>query len=296
MATSFTPKNCRKMKKSPFLHKVCVVTGSTQGIGEAIAQALLAQGAQVVINGRNPERLAAAQARFVAQGYQPLALPGDVTDWDQMSGLMRQVVARYGGIDFVIANAGVSAQGAFGETQPEVFRHIMDTNMLGCIYPTLAALPHLLARRGGVLFIGSIAGLYGLPYGGIYAMTKMSLRALVESLRVEYGAQGLSASLLYVGLTENDPGKGLLGPDGRLRPAPDRQVPRQPKAVVAQHALAMLRQRQAFRVLTPLGRALGFLARWAPWAVRAIMRRQMRQFQHGAVVTPASPPQVGSPA
>ena len=241
--------------KKPFQNKVVVITGSGSGIGKATALRVGQQGARVVINGRNPEKLTRAQAWLQAQEVTVLAVVADVASVDGARTLVETAVEHYGKVDILINNAGMSSRGYFDILDPSVMEEMMEVNVLSSLYTTRFALEPLKKTQGSVVFISSVAGIRGLPETSLYCASKMALTAIAESLRVELWEHHVHVGIVYVGITENDPGKQVIDADGSLITLRQRdqrraQLPDQ----VAQSVLKLIRQRRFKVILTPLGK------------------------------------------
>ena len=116
---------------SVFKGKVAIVTGSSMGIGKTVARQLLEAGASVVINGRNRERLDATACQFRGLGFDPLPIAADVSNLDDASLIAQRAQDHFGRIDILINNAGVSMEGELDDLSPDVFRTVIDVNLLG---------------------------------------------------------------------------------------------------------------------------------------------------------------------
>ena len=140
--------------------KVAIVTGGSRGIGFAIASALLAEGAQVTITGLDDAHLSSARRRLEGAGPGSIeALRADVRKYDDVRHAVEATVARCGGLDYLINNAGVGVFAAVGEMTPDQWSTVIDTNLTGVFYACHAALPHLRRRGGGfIVNISSLAG------------------------------------------------------------------------------------------------------------------------------------------
>lgn len=262
-----------------FQGKVVVVTGSSQGIGKELASQLLGRGACVVINARNAERLETVKAQFENYGENVLAVAGDVGIPDDCNALIEAAVGHYGKLDILINNAGIGIQFPFETIEPHVIRMVTDTNFLGSMYCTRFALPYLKKTKGSVMFMGSIAGIHGIPNSNVYAATKMALTGFAESLRLETIHTGVHVGLAYLGFTRNDPQKQFVQPDGSLVTCPDRN-PRMVASVekVADLVLQMIEKREHKRVFGHLGRLLMTLNRLSPDLVSWILSRNLHRF------------------
>ena len=243
------------MKKEFFQNKVVVITGSSSGIGKALARRTGRLGARLVINGRNPEKLQTALSALQAEVKSIIAVAADVATPTGAQKLIDSTVQEYGKIDILINNAGMSSRGYFEEVAPSAMEDMFRINVLGCLYPTRFAIEPLKQTQGSIVFISSVAGVRGLPETSLYCASKMSLTSLAESLRVELWEANIHVGLVMVGITKNDPGKQVIAPDGSLTVLQSREQRRaQSPDRVAQAVLKLVRKRKFKRILTPLGK------------------------------------------
>jgi NADP-dependent 3-hydroxy acid dehydrogenase YdfG len=163
--------------------RTLLITGASTGIGAATAKAAVAAGWQVVLSARSEDKLRALADQLGAE--QTLVVRCDVTDWDDQQRLVAQALERFGGIDAAFANAGFGAKRGFLEEDPEFWRSMILTNVLGPALTIRAVLPHFLAQDGGhFLITSSVAGRRVLP-GSLYSATKHAVTAIGEALRAE---------------------------------------------------------------------------------------------------------------
>ena len=248
-----------------FRGKVVVITGGSRGVGFALARALVLRGAKVTIGARGEKRLMDSKAKLERLGGEVLALAGDVADWDYAQKLVSATVERFGGIDILVNNAGVSMRGKLDELAPSVSEQVVRTNLLGSVYPTQAAITHLQRARGQVVFISSIAGIFGLPVASVYCATKKALTGFAESLRVEQAPHGLTAGVVYLGFTEHDPEKRILAADGSAVP-PDRPA-HHTQAGAAELIIDLMAKRKRSLVMTPVGKLGAGIYRLSPTVI-----------------------------
>ncbi|WKN43648.1 SDR family oxidoreductase [Tunicatimonas pelagia] len=235
--------------------KVAVITGSSMGIGKATAKLLASQGAKVVINGRTENRLEQTRQELEQTGYEVRAVVADISTLEGASRLIAEAINHFGQIDILINNAGMSSRGYFEEIEPEVLERMLQINVMGCLHPTKAALPYLESTSGSIVFVSSVAGIRGLPETGIYCATKMALTAVAESLKVELSDKSIHVGIVYVGITENDPGKRVIDKDGSYLLLKDRkQRNTQTPEEVARAIVRMVKKRQFKKILTVLGK------------------------------------------
>jgi len=179
--------------------KVVIVTGASAGLGFSIAEALAASRASVVMAARGADKLAEAAARLSSHGGSVVPVAADVTVDADVSRLIEQSLQRFGRIDALINNAGKSARGAILDTTPADFEHLLDLNLLSTVRCTRAAAPHLLASRGHLVNIGSLAGKSAARWLGAYAVSKFAVTAYTQQLRLELASQGLHVMLVCPG-------------------------------------------------------------------------------------------------
>lgn len=237
--------------REQFAGKVALVTGGSRGVGFATARALALRGAKVVITARSAHRLASARAALEQLGGEVEAVQGDVGVYADAERMVTATCERFGRLDMLINNAGVSMRGAFSEITPAVCQGVAATNLMGCINVSKAAINEIIKNKGNVVFISSIAGLFGLPGASIYCATKKALSGLTESLRLELIPQGVHVGIVYLGFTEHDPEKRILAADGALAP-PDRPA-HHTQAFAADLIVKMLAKRKRQLIMTPAG-------------------------------------------
>ncbi len=257
--------------------KVALVTGGSRGVGFATARALALRGAKVVITARGETRLQDAKDRIERLGGEVVVVAGDVANLGDAERMVRGAIDQFGRLDIVINNAGVSMRGQFAELCPEVCRQVTATNLIGCLNVSQASIGHLIDAKGQLVFISSIAGLFGLPGASVYCATKKALTGLAESLRIELTPREVHVGVVYLGFTEHDPEKRIIMADGSLEP-PGRPA-HHSQAHAAALIVKLLRKRKRQLIMTPAGVA-GWLAyRLSPAFVeRAILRAQAAQW------------------
>ena len=186
--------------------KVALVTGASRGIGLAIAQAYARAGAQVVMNARKAEPLAAAADAIAAEGGAVRALPMNAGRPEEAPALIEAAVAMFGGLDILVNNA--AANPIFGPVElatPEIFTKIMQVNVQAPFELAKAARPHLAARGGGsIINMSSIGGRAPEPGLGIYSVSKAALLSLTQVLAKEWGADAITVNAICPGLIRTD--------------------------------------------------------------------------------------------
>ncbi len=186
--------------------QIFVMTGASDGIGAEMARQLAAtHGAQagLVLAARGQAKLDAVAAQCQGLGAQTLVVAMDVRDEAQCRGLIDQAVARFGRIDALINNAGVSAQALFSDVKAQDlhwYEDLMKVNLWGSVWCTHAALPHLKASHGRIVAVSSLAGLIGVPGRTAYSATKFAMTGFFEALRAELIGAGVSVTTAYPGV------------------------------------------------------------------------------------------------
>jgi len=240
----------------PFQDKVALVSGASRGVGFATASALVKRGAKVVITARGKPRLEASREKLADMGGQVLSVTGDVGKWEQARAMVDKALEHFGRLDILINNAGISMRGRFDELTAEVCTQTIMTNLMGSVYLSRAAVPHIVETRGHVVFISSIAGIFGLPGASTYCASKGALTGFCESLRLELIPKGVHVGVVYLGFTEHDPEKRILAADGSMV-LPDRPA-HHTQAFAASRIIKMMEQRKRRLIMTSAG-TLGWL-------------------------------------
>jgi NADP-dependent 3-hydroxy acid dehydrogenase YdfG len=188
---------------------VALVTGASSGIGEATAVALAAEGARVAVAARRGDRLEELAERIGRD--RVLVIPTDVTDEAQARAMVQQTVDAFGRLDTLVNNAGVMLLGPIVDAPVEEWRRMVELNLLGLLYTTHAALPHLLAaadaaprKVADVVNVSSVAGRFARQGNGVYSATKFGVMAFSESLRQEVTTRHVRVSLIEPGATATE--------------------------------------------------------------------------------------------
>ena len=175
--------------------KTAVITGASRGIGAALARMLHARGVNLGLASRSGDDL--GLDRTVAQ-------PCDVRDLDALERLCDETAAAFGGIDIVVANAGVGAYGAFLDLSREHLDEMIDVNLKGTLYAIRAALPHMAGREGDVITLASEAGRRGLPNEAVYCASKFGQVGFTRALDHELREQGIRCTNVCPGGVATD--------------------------------------------------------------------------------------------
>ena len=169
----------------PVRNQVLVITGASSGIGLATARMAAAQGAGVVLAARNGDALARLGREMAAAGGQVVTVTADVAVREDIDKIAAAAVARFGGFDTWVNNAGVGIWGRLDEVSDEDNRRLFDTNFWGTVYGSLAAVRHLERRGGALVNVGSVASDVATPLLGMYSASKHAVAGFTDSLRIE---------------------------------------------------------------------------------------------------------------
>jgi NAD(P)-dependent dehydrogenase (short-subunit alcohol dehydrogenase family) len=195
--------------------RTAVVTGGSRGIGLAIARALVAEGVNVAVTGRSESHLAQARPRIESAGPGLVeTLRGDVRSYPEIKASIEAAVARFGGLDILINNAGVGVFGDAADMTPDQWAEVIDTNLTGVFHACHASIPHMRRRGGGfIINISSLAGKNAFSGGAAYCASKSGLNAFSEALMQEVRYDDIRVSYVMpgsvaTGFSSGDESKG----------------------------------------------------------------------------------------
>jgi NAD(P)-dependent dehydrogenase (short-subunit alcohol dehydrogenase family) len=181
--------------------KVAIVTGSTKGIGRAIAESFVREGMNVCISARNEEDVERAVSELGEMGEASVTgAVCDVRDYAEVKALIEHTVEEFGGLDVLVNNAGIGVFGRVEETAPEDFRAVLETNLFGVFYCCREAIPQMKKRGGGyIINISSLAGTNAHPGMTAYNASKFGLNGFSEALMQEVRHDGIKVSYIMPG-------------------------------------------------------------------------------------------------
>lgn len=190
--------------------KVAVITGASMGIGEAIAKLFLQEGAKVVLCSRDLARTKAAEQR-IGGGTNTLSVVCDVSKRDQVNALVKAAMAKFGGIDIFVNNAGFGLNDAVAEMDMAEFRRMFDTNLFGAVECIQAVVPVMRQQGGGdIVNISSVSGYISTPYMSGYAATKHAMNAIGKAARMELLRHNINVLTVCPGYIATDFVKNMV--------------------------------------------------------------------------------------
>lgn len=191
--------------------KVAVVTGSTKGIGKAIAIAFAQAGAKVVISSRKEDQCAEVAAGINDAGGEAIAVPCNISHHDQLRALTDATLAKWGRIDVLVCNAAVNPYyGPLAEISEDAYDKIMDTNVKSNLWLANMVIPQMAERKdGAVIIVSSIGGLKGNVNLGAYGLSKAADMQLARNLAVEWGPSNIRVNCIAPGLVRTDFARAL---------------------------------------------------------------------------------------
>lgn len=204
-----------------FKGKVVWITGASSGIGASLAREWASRGAHLILSGRDEERL----SEVAGDCGETLILPFDVRDDAALAHATAKAIAWKGGVDFAVANAGVSQRSRALKTDMQVYREIIDIDLTAQIAFAQSLIGHMAERgSGGLAFISSIAGKVGVPMRTAYCAAKFGLAGYGDALRGELSQSGVSVHVIYPGSIATNVSRNALTATGEKRGRSDKVI------------------------------------------------------------------------
>ena len=199
-------------------NKVALITGASSGIGRSLAIQAAKRGYHIGVIARNKEALEALKNEVIGSyNIDFYYHTGDVSKEEDCRSFIHGCLDKFGRIDFLFNNAGISMRGIFADTDLNVIKQLMNVNFWGSVYCTKYALPELLKTQGSVVGVSSIAGFKGLPARTGYSASKFAMQGFLESLRNENLKTGLHVLIACPGYTESNIRKTALNSEGKAQ-------------------------------------------------------------------------------
>jgi short-subunit dehydrogenase len=256
-------------------NKVIVITGASSGIGRALAKEFASQGARLSLGARRTELL--EELRKELPETEILIQKTDVSIESNCRQLIDETIKRYGQIDVLINNAGISMRAIFEDVDLKVIKQLMDVNFYGTVYCTKFALPYLLKTKGSLVGVISIAGYVGLPGRSGYSASKFAIRGFLDTVRIENLKTGLHVLVAAPGFTTSEVRKSALTSNGLHQ----GETPRNENSMMsaeecAHHILNAVRKRKRQLILTfAEGKLTVFVGKFFPALLDRITYKHM---------------------
>ena len=253
-----------KIKIRTLKNKVIIITGASSGIGRALAKEFAAKGARLSLGARRTELLEELQQELPEA--EMLITKTDVSDENDCRLLIDETITRFGQIDVLINNAGISMRAIFEEVDTKVIRQLMDVNFFGTVYCSKFALPYLLKTKGSLVGVISIAGYVGLPGRTGYSASKFAIRGFLDTVRIENLKKGLHVLVAAPGFTASEVRKVALTNNGSQQGETPRDESKMMSAEeCARHIIRAIEKRKRELILTfTEGKLTVFLGKFFP--------------------------------
>lgn len=249
--------------KDFFKDKVVVITGGSDGIGKALVDALIHQGAKVATCGRNQDKLYDLQ--LLHSGKPLHTIVADVSNYNDCKNFIDSTIQFYGGIDILINNAGISMRALLKEAEVEVIQKVMNVNFNGTLFCTKLALDSIIERKGTIVGVSSIAGYRGLPGRSGYSASKHAMNGFLEALRTEMIDSDVNVMWVCPGFTSSNIRNTALNKQGLSQgesPMDEKKMMSSEKCAL--HILKAIEKRKRTLVLTFKGKLTVFLNKFFP--------------------------------
>ena len=259
--------------------RVAVITGASSGIGRATAIAFAREDLRVVLGARRNDRLQETVELIRRGGGEARALKTDVTQADQVDGLVREAVTAFGRLDILVNNAGLGYFGRLESMPVAEARHLFDVNVMGTFYGIRSAVPIMRSQRSGhIITVASVVGKRATPGNAVYSATKFAQVALSESLRLELADAGIDVSVICpVSTTTEFFDVAASRSPHRFGPAGPRYSPEQ----VAEVILGCVRRPRPEVIVYPPARLMVVLNAVSPLLMDWILAKYWKRVRPG---------------
>ncbi len=256
--------------------KVVIITGASSGIGKALTEEFVSRGYKAVMADINYEKLQELSGVFKNKGADVLPVRTDVSNENDCKNLINEAIRKYGKIDVMINNAGISMRALFEDLDLSVIKKVMDINFWGTVFCTKYALPYLLESKGSVVGMSSIAGNKGLPGRTGYSASKFAIQGFLEVVRIENMKKGLHVLIACPGFTATNIRNTALAKDGSMQGESPRDEDKMMTAEqVARHIANAVEKRKHRLILTIQGKMTILLNKFFPKLVDKLVYNHM---------------------
>ncbi|MCX7862109.1 MAG: SDR family oxidoreductase [Bacteroidales bacterium] len=258
--------------------KVIIITGGSSGIGKALAIEAAKRNYTVVITGRNEERLKEVYHNIAAIQPNCHYVLADVSNEENCKKIVEDTIKKFGQIDILINNAGISMRALFNDLKLDVIKSLMDTNFWGTVYCTKFALPYIIQQKGSIVAISSIAGFTPLPARTGYAASKSAIHGFLNTLRLELKPFDVHVMIAAPGFTESNIRYTALTANGTPQGESPRSEEKMMKAdEVAFRVLNAIEKRKRQLILTTQGKLTVTLYKFLPNFVDSLIYKHMKK-------------------
>ena len=257
-------------------NKIVIVTGASSGIGKASALRFAQKGAHLVLAARSVAKLNILSEQLTPFGVEVLIVPTDVSIEADCKNLMDKALEKFGRIDVLVNNAGISMRAAFADIELDVLKKVMDVNFWGTVFCTRYAMASILKSKGSIVGVSSIAGYKGLPGRTWYSSSKFAMHGFLESVRIENLKNGIHVLIACPGFTASNIRNTALDANGSVQGETprDEQKMMQPEEV-AKAMVAAVEKRKDRLTLTANGKLTVFLNKFFPKMVDKLVFNHM---------------------
>lgn len=256
--------------------KTVIITGASSGIGAALAEEYGRRGANVVMGARTEEKLREMAATIEGHGGKAAYAACDVTQEQDCARLIALAVERFGGIDVLICNAGISMRALMDDVDLSVLHRLMDVNFWGTVNCVKYALPYVQRSRGSIVGVSSVAGIHGLPGRTGYSASKYAMTGFLETIRIENLKKGVHVMVACPGFTASNVRFSALTADGSQQHESPRDEGKMMTAEeAARRIIKGVAKRKRTLVMDFEGRASAFIKKFAPGLLDRIFYNHM---------------------
>ena len=256
--------------------KVILITGATSGIGFALAMEFGRNGARVAFTGRVLSRIEATEAQLKLAGIECFGIMADAASETEQRKAVAQTVNRFGRLDVLINNAGISMRALFSKLDVLVIRKVMETNFFGTVYATHAALPYIIRSKGSIVGISSIAGYKGLPGRTGYSASKFAMSGFLEALEIELMRKDVHVLLASPGFTASRIRENALTHTGEVQGESPREEGKMMSAEeVARQIYSAVVHRKRTLVMTSQGKLMLWINKFFPKMMNRLVYKDM---------------------
>lgn len=267
------------MIKDFYKDKVVFITGSSRGIGKATALLVGSYGSIVCVNGRNIKSLEEICHMLELMNVKCLPLPGDVSSSVCCKEMVEKIITKFGRLDILVNNAAIASHGKFSDLTTNAWDSVVGINLMGPVYMSTHALPHIIESKGSIIFISTQAAKVGVPGHSSYSVSKMGLTALAEAMQIELRKTGVHTGIIYVGFTENEENKQILNPNGTYGKLPLRKQIKASREEVAQAIARAIYNKKKSITLSTIGKLQALALRCCPSVVKLVLNKANRDYE-----------------